>query len=331
MSEVRQEVNHRAGGFLLHISVRPDLIRRDALAVEEVERHAEITTIWLHVTDPTCLENWPLLCNHLESRENLHTLYLVNHVEPTIDLARLFQKLQRNPNIQEFLFLCTESMPVRPLVDFLDAGATRLTLVCLDCKLDLEGDGNNLDRPALLAASMERLTNLEKLELGFNLQVPYASAILETLERPSSVQSLTVRMFVYNETLWDPLVRLFRKTSKIRHLAINSYLQETLPGDHLLQIARCNTSLRSMRFRHDRPTLEVQRKLDFYMNRNKRLDEWIARPAGLPSHLWSDALHVASRASDPSVLYRSVLAIKDKLDLTRRKRKRRKPDLFKPS
>ena len=55
---------------------------------------------------------------------------------------------------------------------------------------------------------------------------------------------------------------------------------------------------------------EDKQRLEFYMDRNQRLEEWVKNPAPVREDVWPEALQLADRAG-PNTLYQSMLALSE--------------------
>lgn len=98
--------------------------------------------------------------------------------------------------------------------------------------------------------------------------------------------------------------------------------------------AKSNFSLREIRFgngRHGAGSPEERAIFLFYANRNERMSEWMDQPDSFPKQLWPNALNVAARARNPTVLFQCILAICGDLGSTGRERKRKEPSYVVPS
>lgn len=73
-----------------------------------------------------------------------------------------------------------------------------------------------------------------------------------------------------------------------------------------------------------------ERKVDFYMNRNVKLAEWVVNPSLVPKNLWPHALKLAVEAGYES-LYRSLHAVAPEAGSSKRSRKRKRPVYYDPS
>jgi len=74
-----------------------------------------------------------------------------------------------------------------------------------------------------------------------------------------------------------------------------------------------------------------QIRLDFYLNRNRKLAQWIANPNLVPKELWPEAMKLAVEAGSES-LYSSLQALaKLGNSLRERGRKRKRPQYYKPA
>ena len=256
---------------------------------------------------------------------------------PTAVLADVYRSLQQNSSIRQFEIHgfrqddgSHAKLALEPLTSFLDTGKARFTSVTLDCAIEEPEPDNDIPTgPGILVATLNRLSNLRRLELDSYLQLSYASFLLDSLRYDSRLQQLEIGIDDDNQNLWHSLVRFFRKASTIRLLTIHTEIP--LPEDHLLQIAKSNFSLREIRFRDEIPERQVEQKLQYYAQRNRSMEKWIDDPTTVPVHLWSDALNVAVQAGNPSVLFRSLFALRGDLGSIRRKRKRTRTSIFTPS
>lgn len=322
-------------GSILHITIQSNQNHLDTTVTEALERNPQITNLYLILFGSTSLRTWPRLLHHLETRNNLQKIKLsFVGVRPvsSANIASLLQSLQRNTNIQSFGIHGTCGVPIGSLVSFLNAASTRLSAVAVCCTIE-NSDSNN-DGPALLAASLKRLTNLQSLELfNYSVQVEYVVAIYESLGRTQSVQTLEINLRRANQfKALTSLTRLMRSTSTIRELVIDYAAENS--KQTLLTIAKTNFSLRGIRLGRGSTiqfSVQEQRLLDFYANRNGQMDQWMENPASVPQHLWCNALNVAVQAENPSALFRSLLATSGALAPAKRTRKRKRPDYYKPT
>lgn len=218
------------------------------------------------------------------------------------------------------------------IVPFLTAKAGHLTNLSLPCKF--ENNDGNVDGPALLAASLKLLTNLQFLELPDTSQEEYLLAIFASLKHNPSLRTLIVDVGGFSDASWASFKGFMRSNSTIRKLFL--YSAEAQSSAIILEIAMLNFSLREVRALNNGNsifTAEERRLLAFYVDRNERMDQWIEDPnsrASVPEKLRSNVLCVAAQAGDPSVLFRALLAIKGDLGFTKRTRKRKRSEFSQP-
>lgn len=72
-----------------------------------------------------------------------------------------------------------------------------------------------------------------------------------------------------------------------------------------------------------------QRKIQFYIHRNRRFLQWADNPKTLPTNLWPRALRLAAEAGHEE-LYRRLLAVSSDLGTIKRTRKRKRLDRYDP-
>jgi len=304
----------------------------DADHTEALQQNPHITDIRLWIY--SALWNWPILLSHLETRNNLHHVALLLNQDCGASFEIILQTLERNTNVREFR--CSGiPVAVQTLASFLNA-ATQITKLVMNAPLR---NGNiTIGGPALLSASILGMPYLQYLTLG-NIQPEYLVAIFDTLRHKKSLQTLNVResKLLSSPAAMASFQKLMRTTSMIRELVISCFEPFESRGI-ILEIARRNFSLRDVATAHhplgqnDLSGDEDQRLLQFFANRNERMDEWMEHPAdSVPKHLWPNVLHVASRGGDPSVLFRSLIAISGDLAPSKRTRKRRPPTYYAPS
>jgi len=73
-----------------------------------------------------------------------------------------------------------------------------------------------------------------------------------------------------------------------------------------------------------------QRRLESFLNRNRNLAQWVENPKRVPRELWPRAMALALKAGLDS-FYRSLLALSEQgVELRRKRRKRKRPQYYKP-
>lgn len=313
--------------------------RYDEFVVQELlEKYPTVHHIALSIGDTSCLQNWPGLFQHIETRNNLHKITLT--VSPgwveQATVTGLIQALERNPNIQDFSISSppelTEDVrvPVAPLISFLMVGSTSLNAVTLHCEI-LPDDMPNA--PARLAAALHGCTNLQCLRLGKSLHWSLDAKIFDGLGSNHSVADLEIELNQMHWPAMKSLKKFVGRASNLRRLVINSEVQ--IPKrvrKNILKMAKSNFSLREIRFgQQGLPEEEEQQRLQFYADRNEHMEQWIDEPEMVPKHLWRHGLTTAARARDPSVLFSSLIAISGDLGSIRSGRKRKRPTVFDPS
>jgi len=301
----------------------------DAEITEALEQNPHIVSLFLYF--PRAPQNWPRFLHHLETRNNFREVILYAHPDdPEASIASVLQVLQRNTNVRD-ITIAGLYVRLRALVSFLNT-ASHITDLKLYC--DFQNNDGNLDGPAFLAASLQRLTNLQTLDLSRGMQAEYLIAIFDSLKlnKKPSPQTLVLDFRAFSDAAWASFKNFMRSTATVREL------QETsLPARSkaiFLNIVKSNSSLRVVR-EHLLPdantfTEEERRLLAFYADRNQRTDQFIEHPTSVPKQLWPEVLQVAAQA-DPSVLFRSLIAIRGELGTGKRTRKRKRPAFFKPS
>ena len=102
----------------------------------------------------------------------------------------------------------------------------------------------------------------------------------------------------------------------------------------LLQALKRNYSLQQVQHDFDPPEFDAadQSKLDLYLERNKRLAQWVENPATVPRHLWPDATKLALEAGE-SALFASLRTVlgSDYTSSLCGKRKRKRPQYYEAS
>lgn len=304
----------------------------DAEITEALEQNPHIVAISFWVT--VALRNWPRFLRHLETRNTLQKvhIWLFRVGVPLENITSLLQAIQRNTNVRAILFRGWYELPVESIVPFLDA-AGQIEELGVHCAF--ENNDPSIDGPALLAVSLQRLTNLRSLTLASNVQSEYLVAIFDNLRLNHSLQSLTVGFARFSDATWAAFKGLMRVTSTIRELVVWDY-QEATSSANILKIAKFNFSLREVQLEGGGEvargffTEEQQRLLAFYVDRNERMEHWMEYPFSVPENLRPELLHVAAQGN-PSVLFQSLLAIRGELGTAKRTRKRKCPAFLKPS
>lgn len=110
--------------------------------------------------------------------------------------------------------------------------------------------------------------------------------------------------------------------------------RETAKGE-IIQAVQSNFSLRSVVGKHLGSDIfedddRDKKRLEFYANRNERLDQWVDKPETVAEKVWPDALKLAARAGPDSFFrgLRSVLGSDCVKSQAGRKRKR--PQFYAP-
>jgi len=287
----------------------------DAAVTEALEQNHHIICVYLIVFASP--RNFSMLLRHLETRSNLHTVSVmprsISLAATLANVGILLQAIQRNRNVRDFTMHRNVALGI--LVPFLNA-ATHLTHVTLGCSIQNNNDGTIGDGPAHLATSLQGISNLKTLNLQYGFQSEWLIAIFDCLKRKKSLETLSVDILPCSDTALASFKELMRSTSNIRELTLNC---GPLTRETVLQAVKSNFSLRNIRNTY--PSIEDERLLQFYVNRNGRMAQWIERPTSVPKHLHPEVLHVASHGN-PSVLFRSLIAISGDLGTAKRKRKR---------
>ena len=121
----------------------------------------------------------------------------------------------------------------------------------------------------------------------------------------------------------------FISSVKIRELVIRFEGAEPHERDNmkpiLRQAVKNNFTLQSANFQVGNDDLfdasDQHGTLQFYLDRNTRLAQWVENPAAVPKHLWKEALQLATKAG-PETLFRLLRKIGPEVLPVSRKRKR---------
>jgi len=106
------------------------------------------------------------------------------------------------------------------------------------------------------------------------------------------------------------------------HVAVRPKLNSLITRESLLEAVGnnfCQLSVQGTVLQHPRSRrrgsrhdlfadAEDKQRLEFYKDRNQRLEEWVTDPAPVREDVWPEALELAGRAG-PNTLYQSMLAL----------------------
>ena len=166
--------------------------------------------------------------------------------------------------------------------------------------------------------------------------------VIDFVLKSHTLESLSLT--VYGSLQWDPLIDGLRD-SKLKHLKVRLKYPGQQERQHvsfgLLEAMSHNYSLRTVELLY-RPGVEgpvplledpnSRRRLEFYLDRNARLANWVVDPSTVPVNLWPHVLSMARRRGQVS-LRRAVQATVgvDDFGVSRsRSRKRKRPDYYIP-
>ena len=169
-------------------------------------------------------------------------------------------------------------------------------------------------RDSLSAVLLRPNSSLRTLEFdlfSFSQGLPFG-ALLSAVGR-SALERFSIQDIDSEERFQTLLSGL--PVMKIRELEFRlgwrSIGLENRQGDVLRAVKR-NFSLRSLKGSFDGRSFftddEDKLLLEFYLNRNERLEQWVANPATVPSLLWPDALGLALDAGEDP-FYRGLQAV----------------------
>lgn len=301
----------------------------DAAVTDALQQNPHIDEIYLWL--PRELRNWPRLLQHLETRSNLHKVSLFwFQRSPQANITNLLHAVQRNTNVRDVKFCNSyHQVPVGLIVPFLKSAGHITDLKIFSA---FETYDDSIDGPAILSASLGHVVNLRRLELSGTLQAEYLVAIFDSLRLNQSVEILSLDFVIFSDGAWDSFKNLMRRTPTIRELMVwrlpasrKETFLESVKFNFSLRVVEASSTLQENIF-----TDEDRRLLDFYADRNVRMDQWIEHPStSVPENLRSHVLHVAAQA-EPLVLFRSLLAIRGELGTAKRTRKRKRPAYFDP-
>lgn len=181
-------------------------------------------------------------------------------------------------------------------------------------------------------------SNLHSLALGYE-EEDYLVAILSALRSHHSLKKLVLSPDDWSDAEDQAFQKFMRTTTTLEELEFTNADRWT--RQELLRVAKSNFSLRAFTARgwqidgHHETLVDFfheddRRVLRSYFDRNERVSQFIDSPATVPTNLWPQVFGVVS--SDPSLLFQSFKTSSAKLlgSDQQRKRKRKRPDYFKP-
>lgn len=158
----------------------------------------------------------------------------------------------------------------------------------------------------------------------------HAAGSLERL----SIQTLDSQQLVDTLVRWIPQIKVSELEFSIDLVGLDRDFEQTL-----LDGVKDNFFLRSFKAkqfslgRHEEliEEDEQRKRLEFYMDRNKRVSQWVEDPSAVSRKVWPEALQLADRKGHDSLFLAFRALAMSGVCESQKKRKRKRPQFFKPS
>lgn len=242
---------------------------------------------------------------------------LEDNEEEEEDLQELVDLVRKKPHLSTLRVLDEELFRCQRFSNAVAEVVISRTspLRCLDIAVDSIADGPiPIEVLQNLMTAVSRSTRLEHLSIRCNdlryfreEQIDHITTILDNI--PSfKVNELTLRFDAAFDVQDDRLLETLKR---------NFVVQNVRVLDYRVDINWFNPA--------------NQARLDFFLNRNRKLAAWTENPFLVPCELWQYAMMLALEAGINS-LYQSLLSLSGQdIGLKMQGRKRRRPRYFKPS
>jgi len=265
----------------------------------------------------------------------IHCLELRNKFDRNSGTSRILEGLSRNRSVSDLrLINCSvgDEEQARMLADCVRQNANLTALEVTSGYLD-----SLFEHQVFLNAVVSNLTwrqsPLKCLKIGQGITV--TNAVFRNLMTAVSNSRLE-HLFFYSlhGSNFHALLEAFPsfRIEKITY----QFFRDNLDEEELyLDAIKRNYSVQSVHTLRDGEnylfTGANQSRLDFYLDRNRKLAEWAANPKMVPRNLWQYAMTLALKAGINS-LYQSLLALSGQgIGLRQQGRKRKRPQYYKPS
>jgi len=145
----------------------------------------DIDTIYIHIQlAEEAGRNWPLLCRHLATRENLMRVRIRGRGHGAMLFLRALA--QRSDKTIQFVTLRDlNHLSPSPIARLLDSADHLRALSLCDCTLEGEKDDS-----AILASAIQNHTGLTNLDLGRTTNADCTVAILDALQMNHKLETL---------------------------------------------------------------------------------------------------------------------------------------------
>ena len=223
--------------------------------------------------------------------------------------------------------------------NFRDAGSVRLLSNLIRskrnlCSLTLFGCGygfieeHDAVHSALTAALLRSNSSLRFLSLDGSLlrwwSITNFRALLGAAKK-SQLEEFSIGGMSHFEQHCQALVEIL----PVLKITKFSFCNQNAPNEPLLQALQQNFSLRSASI--DGFGDDDNERLQFCLDRNKRLAQWVDNPLTVPKHLWPDAMTLAMEAGE-STLFQTLLTLSGHaIGSMQSKRKRKRTSFYEPS
>jgi len=293
----------------------------------------------------TNINDWPLLQQVIETKENLTSVLLVcSPVIPSADALVLpfLEAAHTNAAVEEIRLSVFRFVPGSEVFNFLcntDFGEKMLAFYYCDM---VDPSQREQVARALAAANIKRL----KIRYCNDDHVgteEFSSALLRNLGQHAPILT-DLNLDLDFDSPCDEIAQFLQDTKTLQRFHLKCVSESQASTAALRQCLLCaikkNFSLRvvAASFYPDRISLarplfgdqetgQAQR-LEFYLNRNERLEEWIENPVLVGQEVWPEALSLAQQAG-PGALFKSLRSVlgKDYVKVSTSGKKRKRPKL----
>ena len=299
--------------------------RSDANLAKALLQNLFIRKVYLYICG-TELDDWPLLQEAFVTHQELKKVVFVDeslhrhvfaensmcHASRAVTSVALpfLKAAYRNASIETIAFEYFHFDLTSDLFSFLykEYNGKRLQLFRCDMAESLLREQGG----RMLGSS-----NIQDMEIR-KCNDCFASHLVNNLGRNVSVERLKVELSEFDLVGELPnvavdIVQFLRRTQSVRKFVLHIGYVNVKTRDkvkhELLQAVKHNFSLRSLVVRVRTGLwfggVRAQQRLQFYANRNERLEEWVEDADLLPRELWGEALGLAQQ-SGTGALYQSL-------------------------
>jgi hypothetical protein len=345
------------------ISLLPDDEPHASAVAMALDRNEYVDEIYLVLNAQTRPSRWRALLTVLETRAKNDNVILIDNTPDSLveNLRReivavsapFFEAMQQNPHtLKVSLSVCLSK---EVLTSFLDA--TTGSLVALNFHLfnidavDIPEIAKALDRHEsikvlymsccsntlkLLLEFVHRKTFLECLSFRMNDESLDEAVLPQVLEAASKVELHHIFFRrIQSEAVFREIVTIIPKF-RMQNLdigcevagwnvtALKQQLKAAVKKNFCLRKVRCDSNL-ATDFLNYFDRLRVQ----FCMQRNSKLADWVENPSTIPKELWPYALKLAVEAGHEP-LFRSLHSVAPETGSFQRSRKRKRPVYYDP-